>query len=111
MRVLERRLRRLEEGLLPPAESEESRRILDAVIEIERRRAAMLGLPAPDDDPEPVYRPGMSIGDTIRAGVHRLREHWAVEEAEARSPARTSRDDWNGSKTACCRPTKSRLYS
>jgi hypothetical protein len=84
MRVLERRLRRLEEGLLPPAETEESRRLHEVALDIRRRRAARLGLPDPEDDPEPVYRPGMSIGDTIRAGVQRMRERRAAEEAGAR---------------------------
>jgi hypothetical protein len=81
MRVLERRLRRLEEGLLPPPENAESRRLLDAVLDGQRREAARLGLPAPEDDPEPVYRPRMSIGETIRAGVQRMRARWAAEEA------------------------------
>jgi hypothetical protein len=81
MRVLERRLRRLEEGLLPPAETEESRRLHEIVLGIQRRRAARLGLPEPEDDLEPVYRPGMSIADTIRAGVQRMRERWAADEA------------------------------
>jgi hypothetical protein len=71
-------------GLLRPVESEESRRILEAVLDMQRRHAERLGLPAPDDDPEPVYRPGMSIGDMIRVGVQRLRERWAAEEAGAR---------------------------
>jgi hypothetical protein len=83
MRALERRLRKLEEGILPPAENAESRRVLDAVLESQRRRAAILGLPATEDDPEPVYRPGMSVGDAIRAGVQRLRERWAAEEPGA----------------------------
>jgi len=84
MRGLEKRLRKLEEGMLPPAEDAESRRVLDAVLDTERRRAARLGLSPPDDDPEPVYRPGMSIGDAIRAEVQRLRERWAAEDAGAR---------------------------
>jgi len=84
MRGLEKRLRKLEEGMLPTPEDAESRRVLDAVLDMERRRAARLGLPPPEDDPEPVYRPGMSIGDMIRAGVQRMRERWAAEEAGAR---------------------------
>jgi len=46
-------------------------------------RAARLGIPEPEDDPEPVHRPGMSIGDTIRAGVQRMRERHAAEEVRA----------------------------
>jgi hypothetical protein len=83
MRVLVRRLRKLEEGLLPPAETAESRRVHEIVMDIRRARAARLGLPEPKDDPEPVYRPGMSIGDTIRASVQRERERRAAEEAGA----------------------------
>jgi len=83
MRVLERRLRRLEEGLLPPAETAESRRVHEIVMDIRRARAARLGIPEPEDVPEPVYRPGVSIGDTIRAGVQRMRERRAVEEVRA----------------------------
>jgi len=45
MRVLERRPRRLEVGLLPPAETAESRRLSDVVLDIQRRRAARLGVP------------------------------------------------------------------
>ena len=71
MRVLERRLRRLEEGLLPPAETEESRRLHEIVMDIQRRRAARLGLPEPEDDPEPANLRGMSLGEIIRASRER----------------------------------------
>lgn len=74
MRVLERRLRRLEVGLLPPPET------ADVYSDV-ACRAAKLGLPEPEDDPEPIYRPGMSIGETIRASVQRMRERRAAEEA------------------------------
>jgi len=84
MRVLERRLRKLEQGMLPAAENAESRRVLDAVLDMQRRRAASLGLPAPEEDLESVYRPGMSIGDTIRAHLQRMRERRAAEEDGAR---------------------------
>ena len=59
MRVLERRLRRLEEGLLPAADTAESRRLHEIVMEIRRRRAARHGLPVPEDVPAParVRRP------------------------------------------------------
>jgi len=57
MRALEKPLRRLETGLLlPPVESAESCRILDAVLDEEHRRATRLGLPVQDGDPEPLYR-------------------------------------------------------
>jgi len=73
MRVLERRLRRLEVGLLPPAETAESRRLHEVVLDIRRRRAARLGLSVPEDVPSEPYRPGMSIGDNIRACVWNAR--------------------------------------
>jgi hypothetical protein len=47
MRVLDKRLRRLEVRLLPPAETDESRRMHEVVMDIRRRRAARLGLPVP----------------------------------------------------------------
>ena len=72
MRVLERRLRRLEVGLLPLAETE-LRRLHEIVLSIRRRRAARLGLPVQEDVPAPAHRPGVSIGDTIRAGVQHMR--------------------------------------
>ncbi len=82
MRVLERRRRRLEEGLLPPRDTAESRRMHEIVMDIRRARAARLGLP--EDAPEVDLRPGMSLAEIIRAGVQRTRERWAAEEAEAR---------------------------
>ena len=81
MKAITRRLRRLEVGLLPPPETAESRRVHEIVLDIRRRRAARLGLPVPEDAPEPVHRSGMSIGDTIRAGVQRRRERRAAEKA------------------------------
>ena len=71
MRVLERRLRRLELGLLPPVETEESRRLHEIVLDIRRRRAARLGLPEPEDVPEPAFPPGMSVGEMILASRKR----------------------------------------
>jgi hypothetical protein len=67
MRVLEKRLRKLEVGLLPPPETPESRRIHDIVLDIRRRRAARLGLPEPKDVPAPAFPSGMSLADMIRA--------------------------------------------
>jgi hypothetical protein len=67
MRVLERRLRRLEVGLMPLAETAESRRLHEVVLNIRRRRAARLGLPAPEDVPAPAFRPGMSLAEKIIA--------------------------------------------
>ena len=81
MRVLEKRLGRLETGLLPPVETAESRRVSQFALDIRRRRAARLGLPEPDDGPEPAYRPGMCMAETIRAGVQRMRERRAAEAA------------------------------
>jgi predicted nuclease with RNAse H fold len=87
MRVLERRLRRLEVGLLPLAETE-LRRLHEIVLSIRRCRAARLGLPVQEDVPAPAHRPGVSIGDTIRAGVQHMRARWAAEEAGIFSDAR-----------------------
>src|ERR1022692_329744 len=67
MRVLERRLRRFEEGLLPPPETAESRRLHEIVLGIRRARAARLGLPEPEDVPAPAFRPGMSLASMISA--------------------------------------------
>jgi hypothetical protein len=83
MRALERRLRRLEVGLLPPAETAESRRLHEIVQDIRRRRAARLGLPEPEDLPERVCTPGMSLADAIRAGRQRTPERRAAAEAGA----------------------------
>jgi hypothetical protein len=73
MRVLERRLRRLEEGLLPPPETAESRRVSELVLGIRRARAARLGLPKPEDVPEVDFRPGISLADGIREARQRRR--------------------------------------
>ena len=78
MRVLERRLRRLEEGLLPPPQTAESRRLHEAVLEIRRRRAADLGLPEPEDVPTPAFRPGLSLAEMIIAA--RVRRPLVEEE-------------------------------
>ena len=64
MKSVSKRLRRREVGLLPPAETEESRRLHEVVLDIRRRRAARLGVPVQDDVPEPGWR-GMSLAETI----------------------------------------------
>ena len=71
MRVLERRLRKLEERLLPPPETAESRRVCEVVLDIRRRRAARLGIPVEEDGPDPKFRPGMSLGEIIIAARRR----------------------------------------
>ena len=43
MRVIEKRLRRLEVGLLPVPQTAESRRVHEIVTDIRRRRATRLG--------------------------------------------------------------------
>ncbi len=86
MKWIDRRLRRLEEGLLPPRETAESRRLHEIVLGIRRRRAARLGLPEPKDVPAapgiPAW-PGITLAEIIRGGVQRMREARAVEEAGA----------------------------
>jgi hypothetical protein len=84
MRLLDRRLRRLEVGLLPPPETSESRRLHEIVLDIRRRRAARLGLPEPEDVPDvtdPGFRPGMFLAETILASRQRWRERHAAEAA------------------------------
>jgi hypothetical protein len=71
MRVLEKLLRKVEAGLLPPPETAASQRINEIVLDIRRRRAARLGLPEPKDVPAPAFPPGMSLGDLIRAARKR----------------------------------------
>jgi hypothetical protein len=78
MRALQKRLRRLEEGLLPPAETAESRRVHEVVLDIRRRRAARLGIPVEEDVRDSEYRPGMSLGDGIRAARQRRCESETV---------------------------------
>jgi hypothetical protein len=72
MRVLEKRLRRLESGLLPPPETAESQQAHELVLDIRRQRAARLGLPEPEDVPAPAFRPGMSLAEMIIASRVRL---------------------------------------
>ena len=83
MRALDRRLRRLEVGLLPPPETAESRRLHEVVLDIRRRRAARLGLPEPEDLPDPEFRPGMSLAEMILASRQRVRERQAAERTGA----------------------------
>ena len=85
MRVLERRLHKLEVGLLPAAESPESRCLYEIVLDIRRRRADRLALPEPEDVPEPAYRPDMSIAELITAARQRRRERLAAVEGAPRS--------------------------
>ena len=80
MNGLERRLRKLEVGLLPTPETAESRRLRELILEARRRRAAREGLPMPESVLVPAFPSGMSIGETIRACAQRRR---AAEEAGA----------------------------
>lgn len=89
MRVLEKRLRRLEVGLLPPAETEASRLYYDTVLAIARNRARMRGDPLPDEVPGLEWTRQMSsLGEIILAA----RERWrSRNEAElAMSPEEES---------------------
>ena len=81
MRVLEKRLRRLEVGLLPPVDTASSRRVHQIALDIRRSRAKRLGLPEPDDVPASACRPGMSLAEMIVASrVQRGRDrHVSIE--------------------------------
>jgi hypothetical protein len=70
MKSVSKRLRRLEEGLLPPAETAESRELREIVLDIRRRRAARLGTPV-EDLPERTHRPVRSIAEGILASRQR----------------------------------------
>jgi hypothetical protein len=67
MKSIDRRLRRLEVGLLPPPETDDSRCFHEAVQEILRRRAERLGLSEPENIPARSFRPEMSIAEKIIA--------------------------------------------
>ena len=56
------------------------------VDDIRRRRAARLGLPEPEDVPQPAFCPGMSLGETIIAGRER-RPWWLSNGDQAESRA------------------------
>jgi hypothetical protein len=71
MRTMIRRLRRLGEQWLPPAETAESRRLREVVLGIRLARAARLGIPVEEDGPGPGYRPGMSLAEMIIAARKR----------------------------------------
>jgi len=51
MRALDKRLRKLEVGLLPPGQTESSRMYCEVMLEVSRNRARRLGLPMPDSVP------------------------------------------------------------
>jgi hypothetical protein len=92
MRVLERRLRRLEEGLLPPVGTAESRRVHQLALEVQRSRAARLGLPVPYDVPAVAFRPGMSLAEMIVASRERWRARRKAEEAGISVPSTADAD-------------------
>jgi len=83
MKSTDGRLRRLETRLLPPPETAESRELREIIAEAGRRRAARLGLPEPEDEPEPAYPPGMSLAETMRVAARRMHERRGAEEAGA----------------------------
>lgn len=79
MRVLERRLRRLEVGLLPQGETEASRIYHETVLTISRNRARMRGEPLPVEVLGLEWTRQMStLTEIIRTGVQRERR--AAEE-------------------------------
>jgi len=82
MKSTDGRLRRLETRLLPPPETAESRELREIIAEA-GRRAARLGLPEPEDEPEPAYPPGMSLAETMRVAARLMHERRGAEEAGA----------------------------
>src|ERR1017187_3238882 len=88
MRTMIRRLRRLGEQWLPPAETAESRRLREVVLGIRLARAARLGIPVEEDGPDHEYRPGMSLADGIRAARERRPRAEAASTLLSRRPAK-----------------------
>ena len=83
MRVLEKRLRRLEKGLLPPAETEASLLYYEAMLTISRNRARRRGEPLPNHVPGLEWTRQMStLGEIIRASRERWRSRREAEEAD-----------------------------
>jgi hypothetical protein len=83
--VLDKRLRRLEGGLLPPGQTEASRLYYETMLEISRNRAFRLGLPMPDSLPGLEWTRQIStLGEIILTERRRMRERRAAEEAGAR---------------------------
>ena len=68
MRAIGRRIQRLEVGLLPPTETEESRRLHEIVFGIRRRRAERLGLPKPVGTLGEIILPSRERWRTRQAG-------------------------------------------
>jgi hypothetical protein len=92
MRALVRRLRRIEEALLPPPETEASRLYYETMLAISRNRARMRGEPLPDEVPGLEWTQQMStLGEIIRASRERWRSRSATEEAGASLTASTDR--------------------
>ena len=88
MNAITRRIRRLEEKLAPPAATAESKRIHDIILGIQRRRAARLGLPIPEEVPLPAreYPPGTTIAGILRARFARRATQMAAESSGAITP-------------------------
>jgi hypothetical protein len=84
MRALDRRLRKLEVGLLPAAETEASRKYYDVMLEVARNRARMRGEPLPTEVAGlELTHQIRTIGEIIRTEVQRMRARRAAEEAGA----------------------------
>lgn len=85
MRALDKRLRRLEVGLLPTAQTEASGLYHATMLEISRNRARMLGEPLPDEVPGLEWTRQIStIGEILGAELQQMRARWAAEEGRAR---------------------------
>ncbi|MGA2137170.1 MAG: hypothetical protein ABSH50_33185 [Bryobacteraceae bacterium] len=86
MRALDRRLRKLEVGLLPAAETDASRQYYDVMLEVARNRARMRGEPLPTEVAglEWTYQI-RTIGEIIRTELQRIVSRLARLERETRT--------------------------
>jgi len=94
MRALDKRLRRLEEQMRPPAETEASRLYYETALAISRNCARMRGEPLLDQVPGLEWTRQMStLGEIIRASRERWRSRREAEQADmpAAPEADTSR--------------------
>ena len=88
MRAAIRRLHRLEDRLLPPAETKASRLYYETMLAVSRNRARRLGQPLPDKVPGLEWTRNISsLAEIIRVSRERCRARQAKEAGRSLTPA------------------------